>query len=313
MNAHQDLTSGVARIEMVPGDAFAGCDMTISARIDCDPPCDIAGRILEIRDATGNLVAEMAMAAPVDDGTAFVADTVVKAPRRAGTSTWHARLAVHESDGVAYPEATLAFDVETKAHPVYLNVWDLPACATPGERITFKVGVKCGAGCACSGHTVAVFDEDGNRIAMAETGDRPQEGTEAVYAALFEADAPERNGAFRWHASLLDREGDLPHAPASVPCPIRVVPEPEVTLTVEAIAEDTGEAVRGARVVMHPYRAQTDASGIARIEAARGVYSVVVSMSKYDPMSKQIQLEGDIHERVTLVREAPEFNPDDNY
>jgi hypothetical protein len=313
MNAHQDLTSGVARIEIVPGEAFAGRDMTISARVACDPPCDIGGRALEITDTTGHPVAAMRLGPPDETGTAPAEEVVVTAPAEAGVHTWHARLPAHEADGIAYPETEIAFDVEVRTHPVYLNVWDLPTCATPGARIAFKVGVKCGAGCACAGRTLIIRDADGNPIASAETGDAPRPGTEAVYAAEFEAKAPSLEGAHQWHASMAEREGDLPHQPASVAFAIRVVPEPEVTLTVEALAEDTGAPLSGARVVMHPYRGETDADGVARIEAARGVYTVIVSRSKYDPMSKQIHLEGDIHERVTLVREPPEFNPDDNY
>jgi hypothetical protein len=313
MDADQDLMVAAARIEMVLGKAYAGREMTISARIVSDPPADLGGRRLEIRDTAGTVVAELPIGPTGDDGVADCAQIDVPVPERIGRATWQARLSADPEDGHPTSDLATAFDVEVIAHPVYLSVWDLPSCAAEGDPIGFKVGVKCGAGCSCAERTLAVLDEAGRQIATAVTDARPWPGTEAMHVASFEIAVPDHAGDYRWRATMVGRDGDLPHEDARADIPVRVVPPPDITLTVEAVAEDTGEPLEGVRVVMHPYRAITDPGGIARVHAARGSYQVLISRSKYDPMSKQLQLDADCHERVVLVREAPEFNPDDNY
>ena len=51
--------------------------------------------------------------------------------------------------------------------------------------------------------------------------------------------------------------------PARLPCPLRVVSPPDCEITVEAFDREKQTPIKGARVVMHPYRAMTDENGIA--------------------------------------------------
>ena len=65
--------------------------------------------------------------------------------------------------------------------------------------------------------------------------------------------------------------------------------------------------------MMHPYRTETDENGFAKIDAAKGEYTIFVSKAKHDPMSKTVDLTEDMSTKVELVTEEPEENPDDNY
>jgi hypothetical protein len=72
MDADQDLMVAAARIEMVLGKAYAGREMTISARIVSDPPADLGGRRLEICGTAGTVVAELPIGPTGDDGVAQI-------------------------------------------------------------------------------------------------------------------------------------------------------------------------------------------------------------------------------------------------
>mgnify|MGYP003115034017 CR=1 FL=1 len=63
------------------------------------------------------------------------------------------------------------------------------------------------------------------------------------------------------------------------------MPTPQVRVTIEAVSKETGAPISGANVVMHPYRARTDASGTATLKAVKGGYTIMVSKPTYDPMS----------------------------
>jgi hypothetical protein len=113
MDADQDLMVAAARIEMVLGKAYAGREMTISARIVSDPPADLGGRRLEIRDTAGTVVAELPIGPTGDDGVADCAQIDVPVPERIGRATWQARLSADPEDG--HPTSDLATPSTSKS------------------------------------------------------------------------------------------------------------------------------------------------------------------------------------------------------
>jgi len=71
------------------------------------------------------------------------------------------------------------------------------------------------------------------------------------------------------------------------------------------VDKDTDGPLPNMNVVMHPYRARTDASGIAEIKVAQGAYSVFVSGQGYYPVQRDLDVIDDLVSRAPLEAEPP--------
>jgi hypothetical protein len=168
-------------------------------------------------------------------------------------------------------------------HAVELTIWDVPSTTVAGERFKFAVGAKCSAGCDLGGRELSIFDHEGSPAGTVNLGRDVWPGTEALHFAEVEARAPLEAGSHQWEAKIAGWDAELPHAPGSFPLIVRVVTAPDCEVTVRAVDREKQTPIKGARVVMHPYRAVTDDNGIARVSVARGQYDILVSGSQYVP------------------------------
>ena len=308
----ETIQTGSRVIDIAPIEVAAAADLSIAASITCEPACDLRGQLVELRDSAGEVVGNAEIIA-FEDGTNLAEEIVVKAPPQAGAFAWTAVLPAFASDGTSYPEASSEFEITVTPHPVHMTVWGVPYSVNSGDCVRFRVGIKCGAGCQLASTPVAIDDGEGNELAVAASGAEPQEGTKSLYVAEFEIDVPSEPGLYNWQATVPEADDKISHAAGVAKFSVRVMPQPEFVVTVEVTSQETGEAMAGARVVMHPYRTQTDENGIAKINAAKGDYTIFVSKAKHDPMSSKVSLNEDFATEVALVREEDDFNPDDNY
>lgn len=197
-------------------------------------------------------------------------------------------------------------------HAVELTVWDVPSAAVAGERFKFAVGVRCSAGCNLGGREVGIFDQEGSQVGTVKLGHDVWPGTEALYFAEAEGSAPSAAGSHQWEARIADWDAELPHATGSFPLVVRVVSAPECEVTVRAIDRETQTPIKGARVVMHPYRAVTDDSGIARVRVTRGQYDILVSGSQYIPACASVEVTADMITSAELDADQPWTSPDED-
>ena len=93
---------------------------------------------------------------------------------------------------------------------------------------------------------------------------------------------------------------------------VKVVSPPDCEVTVEAVDREKQTPIKGARVVMHPYRAMTDENGIARLKVTKGHYDILVSASKYVPVSITVEVTADMITRAELDVEPPWESPDED-
>jgi hypothetical protein len=190
-----------------------------------------------------------------------------------------------------------------EAHATRIVVWDMPTAVECGALLRLKVGVKCVAECCAAGWRVGIRDAEGRGIATAAVGDSPWTGTSALYYAEIELRAPGTVGVHAWEAFLepgpaaSDRP---PHIAASVAINVRAVPPPECLVKVVAFDATSGMPVRGARVVVHPYRAVTDAEGVAELRVPKGAYRLFVSGRHYFPFRSDGEIRADVTIRADL-------------
>ena len=92
-----------------------------------------------------------------------------------------------------------------------------------------------------------------------------------------EAQAPIATGDHRWQVETAGSDAGVPHAAGSVAFAIKVVSPPDHEVTVEAFDSEKQAPIKGAHVLLHPYRALTDERGMAKIKVAKGRYKLFVS------------------------------------
>jgi hypothetical protein len=190
-------------------------------------------------------------------------------------------------------------------HQTSLAVWDIPTPAA-GERYSIKVGAKSSAGCALGARRIEVLDGEA-MVAAAHLGDAPWPGTDALFWAEVELQAPDPPGLVTLVVRFDAAELDEPHEGVLSPFNVSVVAKPEYTLTVKVIAD--GVPVEDAIVRLGPTRASTDASGVAAVKLAKGRYELVVWKAGYDAPKTPLTIDADAFMQID-ARAVPEPDPD---
>ena len=290
-------------VNVSPAEIDAGADMSLKAKAASSPAFDLRGQALEIRDQDNNL-AGTAELAEFDGETNETADFSLKAPAKAGTYTWLAVLPARAQHGSSHVGSQAQFSFTVKPHAMSLVVWDVPATVVVGERFTVKVGIKCSTDCVLENTEFTIVDQEGATVATGTLGP-PWPGTSALYSTEIELRAPATEGLFKWEVRIPGSDVGMPHGEGAAAFSVRFVPAPDFNLTIEVFDIQKQTPINNAGVVMHPYRARTNAEGIARLSVQGGKYTIFVSGPKYIPMRTDVDVTEDMTSRVELMLEPP--------
>ena len=271
MAPEDELTPKISGLscEVSPSEVDAGADLTLKGKVSCSPAEDLRGKTLLIKDQDGAL-AESIELTEFDGETNETGEFMVKAPVRPGAYTWLAVCPAHAEAGISHEEPSAPFSFTVKPHSTHIVVWDAPSTIECGEGFSIKFGVKCSSECRPDGWTLEVRDHDRKKLARATLSDDAWPGTAALYYTEVDLTAPDTEGLYAWEAKASGTGLDVPHAEGTASFGVRVVPTPECILTVEAIDMESQTPVKGAKVVVHPYRAFTDESGRAEVKDPEG-------------------------------------------
>ena len=185
-------------------------------------------------------------------------------------------------------------------HTTSVVAWDIPSAVVAGERFRIKVGIKCSGECELTSRDFAIYDHQEAQVA---TGTLPAErwpGTTGLYVAEVELEAPAAEGLYTWIVKGTGSDAGMPHAEGSSSLGIRVVSPPECRVMVETVDKASQTPLRGARVVMHPYRAVTDQRGVAEVRVAKGAYKLFVSQTRYLTFGLSVEVTADMTARAEL-------------
>jgi hypothetical protein len=295
-------------VEQSAHEVDAGAELTVTVRLSCPHGCDLKGRRVSVR-AQDNT--ELASAELMErDGEAFVARAVLlRAPLRVGVQVCQAVVAAQEQHGVLHEMTSADFLFVAMAHATSVNVWGLPSAITAGERFRFTVGIKCSAGCKLTGSQLSIVDDEGAHVGTGCLREDLWPGTSALYFAVVEAQAPMAIGDHRWQATIPSSDPGVPHAEGAITFAVKVVSPPDHVVTVEAFDGEEQTPIAGAHVLLHPYRALTDGSGVARLKVAKGRYQLFVSGFNYIAYENVIDVAADVTTRAELMAE-PEGHED---
>jgi hypothetical protein len=300
-------------VEVTPSEVDAGGELTVVVRASCPDGCDLTGQAVAIRDEDGTelAAAELTAAEPIEaEGDACASGAVVlRAPLDVGEHIWRAVLVAVEKDGMLHEETATAFAFSTHAHAASVNVWGVPSAIAVSESFSVKVGIKCSAGCNLAGRRVAIFDHEGAPVAVGNLRDDAWPDTSALHFVELQAKAPREKGDYRWRVETPESESGVPHAAGSSTFAVKVVAAADHEVTVEAFDAETGAPVKGAHVLLHPYRALTDENGTAKVRVAKGTYKLFVSGFNYIAYENTIDVADDFTIRAELAEE-PEGQED---
>jgi hypothetical protein len=295
-------------VEVSPGEVDAGAELTVACRVSCPSGCDLSGHSVSIRGRDDTELARAELT--VLDGETYVTRAIVlRAPVEAGVHFYRAVLAAQEKDGVLHEETSTELSFAARPHAASVNVWGLPSAIAARERFRLKVGIKCSAGCNLTGKPFGILDHEGAKVGAGSLLDRVWPGTSALYFAELEAEAPRATGDYQWRVEAPGLDSGVPHAAASFPFAVKVVGPPDHEVTVEAFDSETRAPIKGAHVLLHPYRALTDERGVAKVKVAKGRYKLFVSGFNYMAHEDIIDVTDDVTTRAELAA-APE-RPED--
>jgi hypothetical protein len=300
----------VCTVEVSPDEVDAGADVTLTVRIACSRQDDLKQPSVSIRNGED---AELARAGfnelegeDESEGEEYESDNIVlTAPRSAGEHVYRAVVVAAGKDGALQDKTSTEFRFPVKAHAAQLNVWDVPSAIEAGQRFSFMVGVRCSAGCNLGGRALSIVNHEGSPVGTAHLGHAIWPGTDALYVVEVEAQAPPAAGSYQWEVTTAPSSSELPHTAGSLAFGLKVVSPPDCEIAVEAIDKEKQTPIKGARVVMHPYRATTQEDGIAKLKVTRGQYDVLVSASKYVPVSMVLEVTADMITRAELDVDPP--------
>jgi hypothetical protein len=295
-------------VEVAPAEVDAGAELTVTGRVSCPHGCDLRGQRISIRSHDDTELASAALTAL--DGEAYVTDALVlQAPLETGAHVYRAVLAAQEKDGVLHEATSTEFSFAAKPHAVSVNVWGLPSAIAAGERFRLKAGIKCSAGCKLAGRALSVFDHEGVEVGAGSLLADVWPGTSALYFADLEAQAPPTTGSYQWQVRSPGSDAGVPHAAGAFNFAVKVVGPPDHEVTVEVSDSETKTPIAGAHVLLHPYRAHTDAGGVAKLNVTKGSYQLVVSGFNYIAYESRLEVAADVTLRAKLAAE-PEGQED---
>lgn len=285
----------------------AAADFSFAVTVASSCGCDHSGAPFKILEGDHvRVVGEVPNLTGEHHDTAEIRMT---APEQIGEFEWTLVVPAHEINGLVHEEASLSFSFRTRHHGTGVAAWDNPSPVVIGETFRLKVGAKCTASCALTGHQVEIQDETGTSVASAVLGETPWQGTTALYWAVVEVAAPAEPGLFRWSLNFPAAEPRVPHSSASCAFSFVTVLPPEHLVSVKVVERGTDLPIHDAHVRVGAYRGSTDETGLARFAVHTGEHRVFVWKPGYDAPERTIDVKKDDHVRIEAAV-LPEDDPD---
>ncbi len=258
-------------------------------RVSCPGGCDLQGGIVNAQHEGENVGTSLLVPSDPSGATATLA---LRAPHRVGEWTYDVSFSEQEVAGVVHQACAVRLSSTVVPHATSVAVWGVPS-PERGVPFTIHVGVKCSSACRMGGRPVEVRDEAGARVAEGTLGPDPRPGTAALYEARVSLVAPERAGVYSRSVHFPGTELDVPHMGASGTFSFRVVDPPEHTVTVRVLPKGIDASLDAIEVRLGPYRAWTDAGGLARVGVPKGRYELSAWRIDIEPVSTHVLVAGD--------------------
>jgi hypothetical protein len=297
----------VSASQSVPPELDAGAEILMNVEVSCSEGCDLRGPIQIVAEEEVLVTRELV---PRHGATNETGDITLTAPQQIGEHVWTVVFPRHDEDGVVHEESRLAITFTTRPHATSMAVWDVPSPLVVNAPFKVKVGVKCAAACQLAGWLIEVYDEAGIRLGEGRLGETPWPGTSALHVSEVELTGPAIEGIRSWSARFAAPESGLPHEEACAIFSFKTARPPEYCVTVRVTEPNTHAPLDRVDVRLGPYRASTDAHGLASLELPSGAYEVNAWKAGYEVSPRTVEVTGDLviqlDAKVALERDPDE-------
>lgn len=304
---HEATTSTDLLVKVEPEIVAAGAEIVLHCALRATHATDLLGRKVQIVDGANKRIGALALT-NLNGSTLTTQPLTLHAPADLGHHHWRAVF----DDPNSGEQTSCTFAIEVIAHKTSLLIWGAPSAIATGAAFTVTVGLKCSGGCAMAGRRIEIFDEAGASIASQSMGTETRPRTSGLYQTEIALRAPDLIARQVWEARIVGDDNHFPHEPAATRFGLNFVAAPEHRVTLEVTDASTKMPIRGASVVMHPFRATTDANGIATLDVCKGDYTIWVSAAGHDPVCKYVDVAAGYTSKAELSAEAKE-DPDAFY
>ncbi|MCL4189088.1 MAG: hypothetical protein KJZ85_15920 [Rhodobacteraceae bacterium] len=300
-------------VEVAPADIRPGDPLTLTfALADPEGAEPLVGLDIVVLDDTGGERGRVAIARN-EDRLPAIEPLEIEAPHAPGTHRWRARLDLPEPEEGEEPlEVGTDLELAVAAHRPSVTVWDVPSVVERGRPFRFRLGIKCPLGCDSAGWAFAVRDAAGRDVAAGAVGADPWPGTAGLHHAEISLAAPQTDGLSVWTVVALGRDAPCAHLEHATQLRLHVGPPAEHRLRITVLDAASRAPVARAKVVAHPYRAVTDAQGVAEVRLPSGHYRIFVSGKPYFAMNTEAEVTGDLDLEVGMHVDR-EFGVEDQY
>lgn len=293
------VATSLELVHPAPSEVSVGADVALRVRVRAGGS-DVAGGRIDV--IAGEEVAATRALMQFREGANETEAFTVRAPVEVGAFTLTVAFPAQEIGGIAYGESALPVALRTRPHQSSLAVWGVSSPVRVGERFSVTVGAKSSGVCVLAGAKVEIRDDAGTVIGKGALGDTPWPETAALYWTEITLAAPSRPGMFRWSADFAAAELKLPHVGASAEFSFAAVKRPEHKLAVRVIEREAAAPVADVQVALGPYRAATDDTGLALLEAPAGEFELAVWKSGFEAPPRTVEIAADTSIEVEMIR-----------
>jgi hypothetical protein len=295
---------GLALTQPPPASVDAGAEFSFSALLKWPESVSREGSTFLVREGDRTLH-EAALPEPAsDDGSVRF---VLCAPDEVGEHLLTLVVASTEQAN-RRAQGTLDFVLASVPHETSLAVWDVPSPVIRNARFEVKAGAKCTSACVFAGKIIEIRDESGKLMGSGALGESTLPGTTALSFTSISLKAPRKHALHSWTASFAPSELKLLHGSAMSRFSFITVAEPEHSVSVTVVNKETKKPIAGAQVRLGVYRAETNASGAAKVRVPKGAFPLVITRPGYKMPERHIEVAKDIRVRIAAEK-LPEEDP----
>jgi hypothetical protein len=283
----------------VPAEVPVATSVGFRARVSCGD-IDLRGGHVEI------MAAEQVVAAPAliehRDGFNETAAIAIRAPDQVGAYGLTVVFPRQQIGEDIYEEAALPIAFRTRPHATSLAVWAVASPVPVGGKFSVTVGAKSSGACELKGAKVEISDETGAAVGHGMLGDTLWPGTSGLYWAQVGLTAPHDEGTFSWRVAFPEQDLKLPHDASSATFGFAAVKPPEHRLTLKVTESEGAAPLADVQVALGPYRAATDAAGLANLDIPAGHFGLAVWKSGFEGGPQSVEIAGDVSLQVEMKR-----------
>lgn len=284
----------------VPPEVPVATSVSFKVRVSCADGSDLRGGHVDI------MAAEQVVATPAliehRDGFNETAAIAIRSPDRVGEYGLTVAFPRQAIGDAVCEESTLPIAFRTRPHTTSLAVWAVASPVPIGGKFSVTVGAKSSGACELKGARVEISDETGATVGHGTLGAAPWPGTSGLYWAQIGLAAPRREGTFSWRVAFPVQELKLPHDASSATFGFATTRPPEHRLTVKVTESEGTTPLADVQVALGPYRASTDAAGVASLEIPAGQFGLAVWKAGFEGAPKTVEIAGDVALQVEMTR-----------